>query len=176
MLQGKYYIHTRSGAQKAEITAVKVHGHNKPWLSPMKPEIKTAKMLSQLPGWTPMNKSQPKIFPSRELGRAGLKRKLLGTHPLLKPKVVSKLHQIQRPTLPLQPPWIWSSQRVIQSTYVESKQPLNHRPRVWPRSEVKSRRMTKQNKHYSPAQTSPIYHPLKQQNYPERHFLDPPQQ
>ena len=42
-------------------------------------------------------------------------------------------------------------------------QSLNHRQ---PRSEVKSREATKQDEHYSPQQTSKIYHPSKPEKYP----------
>ena len=34
----------------------------------------------------------------RGLGRLGLRRKVPGTNPLLKPKVFSQSHKIQRPT------------------------------------------------------------------------------
>ena len=56
-----------------------------------------------------------------------------------------------------------STQRVIHPISVERKQiiqPLNHRPRIQPRSEVKSGEVTKQKKHYLPQQNSKIYHPL----------------
>ena len=52
--------------------------------------------------------------------------------------------------------------------------PLNHRARVQPRLEVKPGGVTKQNKHYSPQQTSKIYYSPKPQNFQERKFLDPP--
>ena len=39
-----------------------------------------------------------------------------------------------------------------------------HRPRVQPRSDLKSREVTRQNKHYLPPQTSPIYHPIYHYN------------
>ena len=66
---------------------------------------------------------------------------------------------------------------MIQSTSMERKQPQNHRPMVYqnPRSEVKSRGVTKQKMNYSLSETSPIHHLPKQQKYPERHVLDPPQ-
>ena len=70
-----------------------------------------------------------------------------------KPKVFSKSHQIQRTILPSQKSQILSTQRVIHPTNVERKQliqPLNLRPRVHSRSEVKSRDMARQDKHYSP--------------------------
>ena len=47
---------------------------------------------------------------------------------------------------------------MIQSTSVERKQPLTHRARVQPRSEVKSREVNRENKHYSFELTSPIHH------------------
>ena len=57
----------------------------------------------------------------RGLGRAGLRRKVPGTNPLLKPKVFSQLPQIQRSTLPSQKPQIPNIQRVIHPTSVERK-------------------------------------------------------
>ena len=41
--------------------------------------------------------------------------------------------------------------------------------------EGNSREITKQDKYYSLQQTSPIYHSIKPQNFPERQSLDPPQ-
>ena len=59
--------------------------------------------------------------------------------------------------------------------FVERKQivqSLNHRPKVQPRSDVKPREVTKQDKHFSPHQTSQIYHSPKTQNISERQMLD----
>ena len=86
--------------------------------------------------------------------------------------------QIQKPTVSSQKSEILGSQRVNYPTCVERKQmiqPCNHRPRVQPRAGVKSGEVTKQNKYYSLQETYPIYHSRKPQNYPEIHFLDPPQ-
>ena len=54
----------------------------------MKPK-KAAKILSQLPGSTPMNQPQlvTNILIKRELGRAGFRRKVTSTHSLPKPNV-----------------------------------------------------------------------------------------
>ena len=99
----KYYIYTRSGVLKAEVTAGKVHGHYKPLLPHMKPE-KAAKILSQLCSGTNMNQTKwvTNIHITRQLGRAGLRRKVPGTWPLLKPHIFSQSPQIHRPTLPSQ--------------------------------------------------------------------------
>ena len=81
----------------------------------------------------------------RGMGRAGLRRKVPGTNPLLKPKLLSQSPQIERPILPSQEPQIPSVQRAIHPTSVGRKQiiqQLNHRSRVQPRSEVKSREVT----------------------------------
>ena len=42
-------------------------------------------------------------------------------------------------------------------------------------SEVNSREKTKQDRNYSPQQTSPVIIPPKHQKFPERQFFDPPQ-
>ena len=83
---------------------------------------------------------------------------------------------VSKANITSQKPPIPSSQRVIEPTSVERK-PLNHRPRVYLslRSEVKSTKVTKQNKNYSPPQMPPIYHPCIQKKNPERHFLYLPQ-
>ena len=47
----KYYIQTRSGAQKVGITIEKMHGHDNSLLPHLKPE-KAAKILSHLPSST----------------------------------------------------------------------------------------------------------------------------
>ena len=100
----------------------KVHGYDEPLLPHMKPE-KMAKILSQLPSRIPMN--QPHIvknIPIRKgLGRTGLRKKVPGKNPLLKPKVFSQYPQIQRPTLHSQMPQIPSPQRVIHPPSVERK-------------------------------------------------------
>ena len=70
-----------------------------------------------------MNKPQlAKIIPIRKgVGRTGLKRKVPSRNALLKPKVFSQSHHIQRPKLPSQKPQIPSSQGVIHPTFVERK-------------------------------------------------------
>ena len=138
----------------------------------------TVKILSQLPSISPMNGPQlvANIHIRRGLVKACLRRKVPGTHPLLKPRVILQSPQIHRPTLPFQMSLIPSSERVIHWTFVEGKQiicPLNHRARAQPRLEVKPGGVTKQNKHYSPWKTSKIYYPPKPQNFAERKFLDP---
>ena len=68
----------------------------------------------------------------RGLGRVGLRRKVPGTNPLLKPKVFPQLPPIQRSMLPSQKPKVPHLQRVIHTTYVERKQiilQLKYRPR-----------------------------------------------
>ena len=163
ILQEKH-IHPRSGAQKAGITVRELHVHDKIFLPHMKPE-KAVKIISQLPSGTTVNQSQSVInIPIRRgIGNSSFKGKVPGTYPLLKPKIFSQSPQIQRTILPSQKPQITSSQRVIQSIFLERDQPLNHRPRVHqgPTSEVKSREMTKQHKNCSPPHTLPIYHPPK---------------
>ena len=52
---------------------------------------------------------------------------------------------------------------------------LNHRPKVQTRSEVKSKKVTKQNNHHSPQKTFPSCHSPKQQNIPEGQMFHPPQ-
>ena len=65
-----------------------MHGHDKPLPPHLKPE-KAPKILSQLPSGATMNQLQlvTNISIRRGLGRAGLRRKAPGTHPLLKPKI-----------------------------------------------------------------------------------------
>ena len=104
-----------------------------------------------------------------------MRRKVPGRNPLLKPKVFSQSAQIQRPTVPSQKLQIKSTQRVNHPTSVERKdilQPLIYTPRVQPRSEVKSREVTKQDRHCSPQQTSQIYHPPKLLTFSERQMFD----
>ena len=86
----------------------------------------------------------------RGLARAGLRRKVPDTNPLLKPKLFSQWPQIQRPTLPTQKPLMPRTQILIHPISVGRKQiiQLNHRPKVPPNSEVKSREVTKQDRHY----------------------------
>ena len=165
VLQEKYYIQTSSIAQKEDITAGKIHGHDRFLLPHLQPE-KAAKILSQLPSNT-ASPNQPLISTNaptgRGVGRASLRRKVPGTNPLLKPNTFSQSPQIQRPTLPSQNLQIPSTQRVIHPTSVEIKQivpSLSHRPEVQPKSEVNSREITKQDKYYSPQQTSIIHHSL----------------
>ena len=58
VLQEKYYIKTRSGAENEGITIGKIHGHNKSLLPHVKPE-KTAKMMFQFSSNTAfLNQSQ----------------------------------------------------------------------------------------------------------------------
>ena len=64
------------------------------------------------------------------LERAVLRRKVPGTQQLLKTEVFSL--SPQRPTLPDYKQKIPSSQRVIQPTSVERKQPLHLRPKLQP--------------------------------------------
>ena len=54
-------------------------------------------------------------------------------------------------------------------------QTLNHKPRLQSRSEEKSTQVTKQEQHYSPQQTSQIYHPPRLQRFSERQMFDPSQ-
>ena len=105
--------------QKAGTTIGEVHGHKKPSLCIW--NRKTAKILPQLPCSTPINQIQlVKHIPIWErLQRSGLRRKVTGTHPSLKPKVFSHSPHIQRATWPSQKSQIPSLQRVIQSTSVE---------------------------------------------------------
>ena len=59
---------------------------------------------------------------------------------------------------------------MIAPTSVERKsiiQPLNQRPGIQPRLEVKSRDVSRQNKHYSPQLTPQVYHSSWPQNYPK---------
>ena len=111
----KNIIQTRSGAQRAGLTVGKRHGHDKSLLPNLKPQ-KAAKILSLLPSST-SSINQPQIITNvpirRGVGRAGLKRKVQCTNPLLKPKVFSKSPKIQRPTLPSQNLQIPSTQRMI---------------------------------------------------------------
>ena len=86
VLQEQYYIQTRSGTQKAGITVGKIYGHGKSSLSCQNPE-KAAKILSQLPSST-TSINQPKIPTNvpirRGVGRAGLRKKVPDSNPLIK--------------------------------------------------------------------------------------------
>ena len=77
VLQEKYYIQTRSGAQKEGITIEKIYGHYKSLLSHLKPE-NTAKIIFQFPSNTAFQ-NQPQIQSNvpirRSVGRAGLEGK-----------------------------------------------------------------------------------------------------
>ena len=53
VLHEKYYIDTRSGAEKAGITVGKVHGYDKPLLPYMKPK-KASEIISQIHNGTTM--------------------------------------------------------------------------------------------------------------------------
>ena len=180
VLQEKYYIQTRSGAQKEDITVGKIHAHYKSLIPHLKLE-KADKILSQLPSIT-ASPNQPQmptnVYIRRGVGRSAFKRKVPGTNPLVKPRVFSQSPQIQSPTLLSQTLQIPNNQRVIHPTYMERKQivlSLSHRPTVQPSSDVSFREVTKQDKYYSPQHTSQIYHSPKPQNFPERQILDPPQ-
>ena len=52
-------------------------------------------------------------------------------------------------------------------------QTLNHRPRVQPRSEVTSTKVSKQKKQYLPQQIPQIYHPPKPMDFPESQMFYP---
>ena len=66
VFQEKYYIQTRSGAQKEGITIGKIHGHDKSLLLHLKPE-KAAKIISQFPSNTSFPKESLKqMFPIEE--------------------------------------------------------------------------------------------------------------
>ena len=134
LLQEIYYIQTRSGTQKADITVEEIHGHNKSLLPYLKPE-KAAKILSQLLEVLSINQPQiPTNIPIRRpVGRAGFRRKVPGTNPLLKPKVFCNHLRSKGQHCLLN---IFKFLKIVSS--------LNHIPKLQSRSEVNSREVTKQ--------------------------------
>ena len=73
-----------------------MHGHDKPLLLHAKLK-KAAKILPQLPNTSIHQPQLVTNIPNRRgFGRAGFRRKVPCTNPLLKPKVYSQLSQIQR--------------------------------------------------------------------------------
>ena len=95
-----------------------------------------------------MNQAQfvTNILIRRRFGRVGLRRKVPGTNPLLKPKVFSQSSEIQRPSSPSQEPQISSTHGSIHPISVKRIQiikQMNHRWRIQTRSKVKSREGTK---------------------------------
>ena len=69
--------------------------------------------------------NQPQLFTKVSIRggyvSAGLRRKVPGTNPLLKPKVFSQSPKIQRPTIPSQKPQILSTLRLIHAKSAEKK-------------------------------------------------------
>ena len=95
------YIHTTSGVTYiTDIAVGKLHGHDKPLLPKLKPE-EAVKTLSHVSSSIPRNQPQlvTNVPITRGMGRAGLKRKVTGTNPFPKPKVIFQSPQIQRPTV-----------------------------------------------------------------------------
>ena len=127
--------------------------------------------------------NQPQVvtyIPIRKgLVRVGLRGKISGAHSFLKPKVLFKHLRFQGQHCIIFSKAINFKFTKSDSVHICGKKikPLNHRPRVQPnpRSDVKCREVTKQKKNYSSPHTSPIYHFPKKLKYPERHFLDQPQ-